>query len=278
MLVLDAASAAQFTMLAASLAAAGLASGFLAGLFGIGGGAVTVPLIYEALRLIDVPPDLRMHISIGTSLAIIVPTSLRSFYSHKARGVVDMAFLKRVAPWVVAGVAIGSWIAGVVPSATLKWIWAVLGTTLALKLALGRDDWRLGAEIPRHWLVEGYAVLVGLFSTLMSVGGTAFMISMMTLYGRPLLGSLATCSGLGPLIAIPGALGFILSGWSVPGLPPLSLGYVNLLALLLVVPASVMAAPYGVRLAHGIKKRQLEIGFASLLGLVSLRFIVSLFV
>ncbi len=269
-------SGADLALLAGSLVAAGLLTGFLAGLFGIGGGAITVPLLYEVLRLIDVDADLRMHIAIGTSLAIIVPTSLRSFLSHKAKGAVDMSFLRRVAPWVVVGVVLGSALASVLPSAALKWVWALLGTSLAIKLALGRDNWRLGDEIPRHWWVEGYAILVGLFSTLMSVGGTAFMISMMTLYGRPLLGSLATCAGLGPLISVPGAVGFIWAGWGAAGLPPISLGYVNVLALLLVVPASVLAAPFGVRLAHGIGKRALEIGFACLLGLVSLRFILSL--
>lgn len=267
---------ASIVALALAILVSGVVSGFLAGLFGIGGGAVMVPALFEALGVIGVPADMRMHVTLGTSLAAMVAMTARSFASHRARGMVDMAFLRRVCPWVLLGVALGALVARVASGSTLQWVWAIIGSLLAAKLALGRDDWRLGTELPRGPLVAIWSTAVGLASTLMSVGGTAFMTTLMTLYGRPLLPSLATCSGLGPMIAIPGALGLAWAGLGQPGLPPGSLGYVNLIGLALLVPTGVWAAPYGVRLAHGIPKRWLELAFAALLGLVSLRFVVGL--
>lgn len=261
-------------LLALGLIAAGLASGFLAGLFGIGGGAVMVPALFETFGVLGVPPEVRMHLTIGTSLAAMSATTIRSFMAHKAKGAVDLAFLKRVVPWVLLGVVFGALVAHAVTGGTLQWIWGILGTLLALKLALGRDDWRLGNELPKGPLVPLWSTAVGLSSTLMSIGGTAFMTTLMTLYGRALLPSLATCSGLGPMIGIPGALGLAWAGIGAPGLPPGSLGYVNLIGLALVVPAGVLAAPWGVRVAHGIPKRMLELAFAALLASVSWRIVL----
>lgn len=263
-------------MLAALLLAAGLVSGFIAGLFGIGGGAVTVPAVYEALSVLGVPLEVRMHVTLGTALAAMSAMTIRSFFSHRAKGNVDVAFLRRIVPWVLLGVLLGAVVARYAQGATLKWIWVVLGSLMAFKMAFARDSWRLGDDFPKGPLVEIWATLVGLASTLMSVGGTAFMTTLMTLYGRPLLPSLATCSGLGPVIAIPGALGFVWAGLGQPGVPLGSIGYVNLIGLALLVPTGVWAAPFGVRAAHGISRRTLELLFAGLMMLVVLRFVVSL--
>jgi uncharacterized protein len=148
---------------------------------------------------------------------------------------------------------------------------------MALKLFLGRQDWRLGDEIPGHPFRRLYGGFVGLVSTLMSIGGGVFITALMTLYGQPIQRAVATSSGFGPLIAIPGALGFVWAGWGAAGLPPGSLGYVSLLGALLIIPTSVAAAPLGVRLAHGISRRTLELAFALFLLIVSIRFLFSLF-
>jgi uncharacterized membrane protein YfcA len=177
---------------------------------------------------------------------------------------------------VVAGVIAGVLVAKGASSEALRWVWVVMGTLLALKMALGREDWRLGNALPKSLLLEVVAALIGFASALMSIGGGMFVVSLLTLYGYNVLQAVATSSGFGPLIAVPGALGFIWAGWGTAGLPPLSLGYVNVLAAALIVPASVLAAPYGVRLAHGIPRRKLELAFAAFLACVVARFVVSL--
>src|SRR5262249_42314354 len=162
------------------------------------------------------------------SLAVIIPTSLASFRSHRQKGTVDSAFLRRVAPWIVTGVVVGALIARVAPSRTLQWIWAVSGACLALKMALGRDDWRIGDEVPAPPVAELVALLVGLVLAVMGIGGASFMVGFLSLYGRPLLPSVSPSSGLGPVVAGAGTIGFVWGGWGAPGLPPLSLGFVSL--------------------------------------------------
>lgn len=269
--------AGSMALLVAALLLAGAVVGFMSGLLGIGGGGVLVPVLYETFTVLDVDSSIRMHMALATSLAVIVPTSLRSFSSHRAKGSVDVELLKRMAPWVVLGVVFGILTAGSVSSTTLKWFWVVFGSIMAAKMWFGRDDWRLGNEIPASWGVEVYAAVVGYVSVLISIGGAAFIVAFMTLFGRPLLQAVGTSSGFGPLIAIPGVLGYIWAGWGEPRALPMSLGYVSLLGAALIIPISVLVAPLGVRMAHGISKRRLEQAFALFLCLVVARFLTILF-
>jgi uncharacterized membrane protein YfcA len=266
----------ELVMLGLALVAAGLVAGFLAGLLGIGGGGVLVPVLYEIFRVLDVDPSVRMHLALGTTLAVILPTALKSFSAHRARGSVDIDLLKRVAPFVVAGVIVGVLIAKVASAATLKWVWAIAAALVALKMALGREDWRLGDHLPPRPWPEMAAGAVGLLSTLMSIGGATFVVPMLTLYGYAILPAVATASGVGPLIALPGVIGYAWAGWGADHLPPLSAGYVNLLGLVIIAPLSVYAAPFGVRLAHNISRRRLELAFAAFLASVSARFLADL--
>lgn len=266
----------ELVLLALALIVGGVITGFLAGLLGIGGGAILVPVLYEAFGIVGVDPSIRMQLVLGTVLAIIAPTSLRSFAGHYARGSVDTSVLWRLGPWVMLGVVAGVLVAKGSSSHALQIIWVVCGGLLAVKMAFGREDWRLGNGLPQSKLLEVAGGVIGFVSALMSIGGGAFMVTLLTLYGRPMLPAVATSSGFGPLIAVPGALGFIWAGWHAEGLPPFSLGYVNLLAVALVIPTSVLTAPLGVKVAHGIPRRHLELAFAAFLGVVVLRFIVSL--
>lgn len=265
-------------LLAGALVLAGLITGFLSGLLGIGGGGILVPVLYETFAVIGVDAGIRMHMALGTSLAVIAVTSWSSFNAHRARGSVDTAFLKRLGPWVLAGVLVGILVASRSSSEVLKWLWIVFGSLMALKMAVGRDDWRLGSALPKSFAVEAFAAAVGFISVLMSIGGGAYMVSLMTLYGRPLLQAVGTSSGFGPLIAVPGMLGFAVAGFGAAGLPPLSLGYVSLIGAAAIIPTGILAAPWGVRLAHGIPKRRLELAFALFLTLVVSRFIATLVV
>ncbi len=268
-------SARELVGLVGVLLAAGLASGVLAGLLGIGGGSIVMPVLYDTFRALGVDDAVCLHLAVGTSLAIIVPTSFRSLLAHRATGAVESALVRSMAVSVVVGVCLGAVVARYADGAVLKAVWIACGSLISLKLFIG-SDWRLGDDIPGGASRAVFGALVGSASVLMSIGGGAFITAYMTMYGRTILRAVATSSAFGPIVAIPGMIGFVWAGWDAAGLPPGSLGYVNLPAAALVVPASVVAAPLGVRLAHGISKRTLELAFATFLALVAARFLASL--
>ena len=261
---------------ATAVAAVGLVSGLMAGIFGIGGGAVLVPFFYQVFGLLDVDDSVRMHLSVGSSLAIIVPTSLRSFFAHKARGFVDMDILRSFVLPVRAGVVLASLVAAYISSEGLRIVFAVLALLVGLRLLFNRDSWRLGSDLPDGLPRAAVGVVIGLFSTLMGIGGGVMNNTYMTLYGRGMLQAVATSSGVGVLIAIPGTIGYVWAGWGNPLLPPASTGYINWIVVVLVIPIALIATPYGVRIAHWLSKRQLEIGFGLFCLLVSARFAISL--
>ena len=264
-------------LIAAVLAAAGLAMGFLAGLFGIGGGGIAAPVLYEVFSFLGIDPAIRMHLALGTSLAVMIPTSVRSFQAHRERGGVDMEAWRRLGPGVVAGVVIGAAIASVSSGTALKWVWIAFSFSMAVKLWFGRDTWRLGEHLPPKPVVELWGMATGIISTLLSIGGGASITMMMTLYGRSIQTAVGTAAGVGLLIALPGAIGFVWAGWGVPIPLPLTLGYVSLIAAAALIPTSVLAAPWGVRVAHGVSRRKLEVGFGLLLATMGARFLMSVF-
>jgi len=266
----------EYLALAGALLATGLVTGLLSGLLGIGGGGILVPVLFEVFRTLGVNPDICIHLAVGTSLSVIIPTSLRSFQSHRARGAVDMALIRSMALPVVIGVGLGSVVARYSDDTALKAVWAVCGAVMSAKMFFGRESWRLGDAIPSNFGQAVYGGFVGLIATLMSIGGGVFITTYMTLYGRPIHQGIATSSGFAPIIAIPGAIGFVWAGWQAAGLPPGSLGYVNLIGTAMIIPASVLAAPLGVRFSHGLSRRKLELAFAVFLALVSLRFFISI--
>jgi uncharacterized protein len=270
-------AAGELTALLIGLLLAGVLTGLLAGVFGVGGGAIIVPVLYEFFRIMHVPHEVRMPLAVGTSLAIIVPTSIRSFMAHKAKGAVDMSILRLWAVPVVIGVLAGSVVARFAPAALFKLVFVVIAGISAVRLLFGKDHWRLGDQLPAPWITRAYGVGLGLLSALMGIGGGQLSNLFMTVYGRPIHQAVATSSGLGVLISIPGALGYVYAGWPrMDILPAYSLGFVSFIGVLIFVPTSILAAPYGVSLAHRLSKRHLETAFGLFLALVSLRFLWSL--
>jgi len=268
----------ELAWLALAVIAGGVVTGVLAGLFGIGGGAIIVPVLYEVFRVIGVPEDVRIQLCIGTSLAIIVPTTIRSYQSHRAAGM-EVAGIIRLW-WLPAlvGVALGSAIAVIAPPAVFKIAFVVVATTIAAKLLFGRVDWRLGEELPPGLMGRALGFLVGLVSALMGVSGGSISNMILTLYGKTIHQAVATSAGLGVPITIAGTLGYMLAGLPKQNLmPPLSIGFVSLIGFALMAPVSSFTASYGARLAHWLPKRRLEIAFGIFLLLVSLRFLASLF-
>jgi uncharacterized membrane protein YfcA len=277
----DGSELAQWALL---LLATGALAGFLAGVFGIGGGAVLVPVFYECFRLAGVPLAVRMPLCIGTSLAIIIPTSIRSWRAHHARGAVDLAILRQWWVTVLTGVVLGSIIARYAPERLFKIVFVAVAWSAAARLLLGRDSWRFGDDMPNGPLMQAYGFVIGLLSTLMGVGGGLFSNLLMTFHGRTIHQSVATSSALAVLISIPGAIGYVYAGWPVaehyPDVAalqlPFALGYVSLIGALLVMPTSLLVAPLGVHVAHAMSKRTLETAFGCYLLIVGGRFVVSL--
>lgn len=269
-------SSYELIIFAAALIAAGALSGLLAGLFGVGGGAILVPVFYQVYELLGVPEAVRTHVAVGTSLAIIVPTSIRSFHAHYRRGAVDMAILRNWVIWLPLGTIAASVVAAYISGRDLRIIFAVLSLLIAIRMFLNRAHWKLGDTLPTGPLNGTAGFGIGLFSGLMGVGGGVLANLWMTLFGRTVHQSVATSSGVGVLISIPGLIGYIWAGWGEAGLPPLSTGFVNWITVVLVMPLTLLIAPYGVQLAHALSKRHLEIGFGLFLTAVSIRFFVSL--
>jgi uncharacterized membrane protein YfcA len=256
---------------------AGVATGLLAGLFGVGGGAVIVPVLFEVFRILDVPDAVRMQLCIGTSLAIIVPTTVRSYRAHRAKGLVIPGVLRSCALPAVAGVAVGSVAAAFAPAGMFKLAFVLIAGTIAMRLLVGREDWVLAHQLPGRRAMSAWGFLVGLASSLMGISGGSLATMVLTLYGKPIHNAVATSAGLGVPITIAGTLGYMLAGLPHQAtLPPLSIGFVSIIGVAMVAPVSSWVAPFGARLAHALPRRRLEIGFGLFLLIASMRFVVSL--
>lgn len=266
----------EILMFVAMIAVAGAVAGLLAGVFGIGGGAILVPVFYQVFGLLDVSPEVIMHLAVGSSTAIIVPTSSRSFMAHKARGAVDMALLKRWSVAVPIGALLATVVAAYASSEMLRGIFAVTALILAARMLFLTNRFHLGNDLPGEPGRSITGVVIGLISGLMGIGGGVLNNTFMTLYRRPIHQAVATSSGVGVLISIPALIGYVWAGWGRADLPVFSTGYVNWIAVALVIPIAMLVTPYGATLAHKMSKRQLEVGFGLFLIFVSARFFYSL--
>jgi len=268
---------AELVWLGLAVTAAGVVTGLLAGLFGIGGGAVIVPVLYEVFRILDVTEAVRMQLCVGTSLAIIVPTAVRSYRAHRATGMVIPEVMRSWALPAVAGVAVGSTAAAFAPGGLLKAAFVVIAGIIATKLLVGREDWVLSDHLPGRLGMTACGFLVGLASSLMGISGGSLATMALTLYARPIHNAVATSAGVGVPITIAGTIGYVLAGLPYQAaLPPLSIGFVSVIGVVMVAPISSYVAPFGARLAHALPRRRLEIGFGLFLLIVSARFVASL--
>lgn len=262
--------------LAAALALCGLIAGTLAGLFGVGGGIVLVPVLYQAFQAIGVDESVRMHLAVGTSLATIIPTSVRSVLSHHRKGAVRWPLLKTFAPATAIGTIAGGVLIAFLSSHTLTAVFASLCLLVAAWLGFSRESWRIAENLPNTIPTQIAAFAIGFASALMGIGGGTFAVGAMALYGVPIHEAIATSAGLGFVIAVPGTFSYINAGWGESGLPPFSLGFVSLAGFLLIVPATILAAPWGVALAHRLTRTTLRRAFAIFLAVTALRMFLAL--
>ena len=263
---------AQYGVMIVSLAVAGIVAGLAAGLFGIGGGAVIVPVLYFLLTALGYE-ETAMHVAVATSLATIILTSIRSVMAHNKRGAVDWDVIKGWSPWIVLGAILGQLIAGFVSKEGLTLVFGSLLLILAMQLYFGRPNWKLADDLPAGAPRAGLGGLLGALSAIMGIGGGTFGVSLMTICGRPIHQAVATAAGFGVAIGLPGAIVAIANGLGKAGLPPFSLGHVNVPAFVLISACTVTMAPVGAALAHRLDAGLLRKLFGILLVLVSIRMI-----
>ncbi|MGM0560907.1 MAG: sulfite exporter TauE/SafE family protein [Pseudomonadota bacterium] len=255
----------------------GAFAGLIAGLLGVGGGIVIVPALYHVLALMDVSEAIRMHVAVGSSLAIIIPTSLISARSHYRREAVDVPLLKRWILPLLVGVIVGAVVAAYLNGNVLAAVFAVVALLVSIRMLRGEDTLNLAESLPGEPIRSLLASFIGMVSTMMGIGGGTLTVPLLSACNYPIRRAVGTASAVGIVIAIPGAIGFLVSGQGIEGRPPLTIGYINLVAFCLIVPTTTLLAPYGARLAHTIKPGRLKIAFALFLLATSLRLFYDLF-
>ncbi|MEM9706147.1 MAG: sulfite exporter TauE/SafE family protein [Pseudomonadota bacterium] len=246
----------QVAQLVSVLMVAGLIAGFVAGLFGIGGGFVVVPALLLVFTVFGVDGESMTHIAIGTSLATIVVTSLRSVHAHNKKGAVDFQIIRDWAPYLVLGVGIGLILALFMDGRSLKWIFAIgvffMGLHFIAPFYQPKEP--VTSEMPKGMPLASIATFLGAFSALLGIGGGTIAVLVMTSCGRQIHQAVATAAGFGVLIALPGAIGFVLLGLFTPHgqLPFGSFGYINMIAVLAITAMSFITAPMGAKAAHSL--------------------------
>lgn len=261
---------AELLPLLGVLATTGLVAGFAAGLLGVGGGIVTVPVLEYSLRFAQVPEEYRMHVAVATSLAAIIPTSISSTRAHHARGAVDWDLARRWALPMLLSAFAGSLLASHASMAVLAGVFGVVALLVAARMLLPLDHVAFAARLPAGVGGAALAAAIGSISAVMGIGGGTLAVPTLTLCGHPIHRAVGTAAFFGLLISVPGSLGYLLAG-RVPGLPWHTVGFVSLIGLLLIAPGAMLAATWGARAAHALSKWRLAQAFGAFLLVVGAR-------
>lgn len=256
-----------------AMLATGAVSGVMAGLLGIGGGAIIVPVLATALHVMGVDSDVVQHVAVGTSLAVIIPTGIASARAHHKRGAVDMRILKLWAPVILVTTLIGGLMARWYSGDVLRIVFAIMAFFIAANILLPFQQRLIGHLNSSPLTHRIFAAVVGYISALMGVGGGSLSVPTIAAFGASMHVAVGTGAAIGVFIAISGTIGFLISGWGVAGLPPFSLGYVNLVALAAIAVVAYFAAPIGVAIAHKLPQQTLKVVFAGFLVLVGINMI-----
>jgi len=245
-----------------SLAIAGLSSGFASGLFGVGGGIVRIPIFLFLWPLFGFNPDTLMHLAAGTSLTLAIPSALMASRSQHRAGNLDSGFLKTWVPGLVLGVIIGLVIMNFASSRFLETVFAVVIIIAAVQMLFLSGRYHLGNEVPRGYLKNILSFPVGLLSVMMGISGGALTTPLLTAFKYPIHRCIALATAGGLFISIIGTVGSLINGLGKAGLPKYSLGYIDLLAVMIMLPTVMIGAPYGVKLANHLSKKRLKKIFA----------------
>lgn len=265
----------EIAALVVALAGTGAVAGVLAGLLGVGGGIVVVPVLFWVLGFLGLPAGLAMQVTVATSLVTVALTAVASARAHHRRGAVDLALVRRWAPWMAAGALLGGTVAGLVPGRVLLGVFGVIALLVAWNMAQPRQR-ILAPQLPaRTGAQPAMAGAMGTVSAMMGIGSGTLGVPLMTAFSVPVHRAVGTAAALGFVIGLPAALAMIVTGLGVPGRPPFSLGYASPVAVALILPLSLVCAPLGARLAHALDPIWIRRAFALFLCLTSVRMLVA---
>jgi uncharacterized membrane protein YfcA len=257
------------------LLVSGAVAGLLAGLLGVGGGIVIVPMLYHIFIFMNIDISIAMPLSIGTSLSTIVVTSIISARSHHKKGGIDWDLAKRWIPLVIVGVLLGAFSSKYIDGASLKFMFGILLLVVSLHMILSSfKSLVIGDTLPGKFGQSILALLLGGFSSLLGIGGGTLMVPILTLFSFPIHRAVSTASIFGLIISIPATIGYIILGWNVPNLPLASTGYINWLGFIVLVPMTMLFAPLGVKLAYSLNIKQLKFAFSIFLACVGMKMLL----
>ena len=247
----------------------GAVAGTLAGLLGVGGGIVIVPVLYWLTQagMLDVAADVAIHFAVATSLLTIIPTSISSARAHHRKGSIDLALFRSWAPMMVVGALLGGLFAANVNASLLSAVFGIIALIVVANM-LNPKPFTLAPEPPRSMPARtAIAGPIGAFSAMMGIGGGTLSVPTLTLLSFPVHRAVGTAALFGLMIAVPGIVGYALAGQDIPGLLPYSLGYINIPAAVVISVATFVFAPLGVKIAHRLDARRLRIAFAVFLAI-----------
>lgn len=263
--------------LAAMMLLTGAVGGVIAGMLGVGGGIVIVPVLDLVLAALDVDSSVRMHVAVATSLATIIPTAISSSRAHHAKGAVDRDQLKRWGVAIFLGAIAGVLLASRVSGDMLSAVFGIVALIVAIKMLLPLEGKHIADAVPVGPVGQLIPFGIGGISSMMGIGGGTLSVPVMTLFNVPIHRAVGTAALFGLLISVPATAAFIATGWNVEDLPPGSLGYVNLIGFAIIAPVSYLTAPWGARIAHALSKRQLSLMFGLFLTIVAVRMLLRAF-
>lgn len=259
-----------------SLIGTGVFAGLLAGLLGVGGGIVIVPVLFFLFQALGVSPESAMVIATATSLATIVPTSVSSINAHSKKGNVDFALLKAWAPFILIGVLVGSYLVTVVNAKLLTLLFGIIATLSAINMLVGKKD-ALVNGLPGRVGQSIMGACIGLFSSMVGIGGGTLTVPTLTFCNYPAHRAVGTAAAVGLIISLPAALTLLFVGDTPLDAPFATYGYVNLLGFICIVPLTVLFAPIGASIASKLDAGLLKKVFAVVLIITGLRMLAQVF-
>jgi uncharacterized membrane protein YfcA len=266
----------ELVLLAGGLVVASVAAGLIAGLLGVGGGIVLVPVMFWMFTVIAFPEEIAAKMAVATSLTTIMFTSVSSMNAHRKKGAVDFELLKRWAPFLGLGALAGGLATRYLESEALTGVFGFVGILAAINLAIPKTL-VIAGQLPHVAIQWGLAFINGVISSLMGIGGGTLGVPTLAAFSYPIHRAVGTASAFGLVIAVPAVVGFVIAGWDAPGRPPLSLGYVNIAAAAIIIPITMFFAPYGARLAHALQPIWVKRAFALFLTITAIKMLHSTF-